>query len=109
MRPIISTHIQPILRSVEENSGCNCRMKTVCSMQNKYLTLQVVYEAEVTDEEVKIETTFRKRHRNQVTSFNNSDCMQGTDCMNCQNTYCNCKNKIKNHSINEVSLKRLIV
>ena len=27
--------------------------------------------------------------------------------MNCQNTYCHCKNKIKNRSINEESLKNL--
>ena len=53
---------------VEENYGCNCRVKEDCPMQNKYLTPQIVHEAEITkstDEELKIyygltETTFKE-------------------------------------------------
>lgn len=56
-------------------------------MQSKCLTPQVVYEAEVTgitDEELKIyysltETTFKERHQNHKTAFNNKDHMRDTE------------------------------
>ena len=80
MGPIISAHNRQILCPVEETYGCKQRVKTDCPMQEKYLTPQVLYEAEVTDEEMKIyygltKTTFKERHRNHKILFNNRDCM----------------------------------
>ena len=62
-------------------------MKTDCPMQNKCLTPQIVYEAEVTnstDEEFKsyyglTKTTFKESYRNHKTSFDNRDCMKDTE------------------------------
>lgn len=61
-----------ILCPVDENYGCNCRVKTDCPIQNRCLTPQVVYEAEVknsSDKELKAyysltKTTCKERHRN---------------------------------------------
>ena len=57
MGSIISAHNRQILCSVEENYGCNCKVKTDCPMQNKFLTPKVVYKTKVTnntDEELQI-------------------------------------------------------
>ena len=85
MGPIFSANNQQILHPVEETHICNCRVKTDCPIQNKSLTPQVVYEAEVTKstgDKLKIyhgltKTTFKEKHRNHKT----------WKTVNCQNIY----------------------
>ena len=87
MASIILAHNQQILCTVEENYGCNFRVKTDCPIQNKCLTPKVVYEAEVTnssDGELKTsysltKTTCKERHGNYITLFNYRDRMKDTE------------------------------
>lgn len=91
MGSIISAHNRQILCSVKENYGCNCKVKTDCPMQNKFLTPKVVYKTKVTnntDEELQIcygwtKTTFKERHRNHKTSFSNKDRIKDTELLKC--------------------------
>ena len=63
------------------------KMKTDCPMQSKFLTPQIVYEAEVTnstDGEFKsyyglTKTSLKKSYRNNKTSFDNRNCTKDTE------------------------------
>ena len=71
---------------MEENYGCNCRLKTGCTMQNKSLTAQVVHEAEITNSTDAVlktsygltETTFKEDTENIKTLFNKIYCLKDT-------------------------------
>lgn len=77
MSAVISSHNKSILSPNINVFGCNCRVKCDCPLQNKCLTTQIVYQAEVTndnDDESKIyightSTSFKERYRNHTKSF----------------------------------------
>ena len=58
---------------------CNCPNRSMCPLQNKCLTPNIVYKADITnnvDHERKVylglsETPFKGRYRNHVKDFNN--------------------------------------
>ena len=68
MKSIISSHNKQILTPKNKQVGCNCRIKNSCPQDNKCLTLQLIYQADVTnnlDNEYKsylglAETTFKE-------------------------------------------------
>ena len=77
MKSIISSHNKQILTPKNKQVGCNCRIKNSCPLDNKCLTSQLIYQADVTnnlDDEYKdflglAETTFKERYSNQKSSF----------------------------------------
>ena len=74
MNSIISAYNLSIRNPLKTNDGCNCRHNTNCPLQNQCLTLNVVYQADVSnnlDNENRVylalsETLFTKRHGNHV-------------------------------------------
>ena len=81
MKSIISSHNKQILTSKNKQVGCNCRVKNSCPLDNKCLTSQLIYQADVAnnlDDESKYylglaETTFKERYGNHKSSFKNED------------------------------------
>ena len=80
MRSIISAHNCSILNPSKASFGCNCRnRRSMCPLQNKCLTPNIVYQAHITknvDDERRVylglsETPFKDRYRNHVKEFNN--------------------------------------
>ena len=69
MKSIISSHNKQILTPKNKKVGCNCRIKNSCPLDNKCLTSQLIYQADVTNnlaDECKYylglaETTFKER------------------------------------------------
>ena len=74
---ILSAHNRNILYSKKSEFGCNCRSKTNFPLDNKCLTLKIVYQADVrndTNDEKKLylgvsETLFKERFRNHKKEF----------------------------------------
>ena len=73
---ILSAHNRNILYPKKSEFGCNCRSMTDCSLDNKCLTLKIVYQADVwndtNDEKFYLgvsETPFKERFRNQKKEF----------------------------------------
>ena len=70
MKSIISSHNKQLIASKNKQVGCNCRVKNSYPLDNKCLTSQLIYQADVTnnlDEEYKYylrlaETTFKERY-----------------------------------------------
>ena len=70
---------QTILHPKLQQYGCNCSDKNNCSLDNKCLTLQIVYQADVTndtDDTYKYylglaETSFKGRYKDHILFFNN--------------------------------------
>ena len=77
MGSIISSHNKHILKSNQENFGCNCRNKTDCPLNNKCLTPNIVYEGQITnntnDDQKRYlgasETPFKERFNNHKRDF----------------------------------------
>ena len=77
MKSIISAHNKQIMYPDMKEFGCNCRDKSECPLDNKCLTPQLIYQADVTnniDNEYKhylglTETKFKVRHSNHKKSF----------------------------------------
>ena len=80
MKLVISSHNKQILTPKNKQVGCNCRMKNSCPLDNKCLTSQLIYQADVTnnlDNEYKYylglaETTFKEQYTIHKTSSNNN-------------------------------------
>ena len=81
---IISSHNKKIINSGNEANGktCNCRNKSNCPLDNKYLTNKIVYKAEIETNNdtnklsTKVyfgisETEFKSRYNNHTMSFRN--------------------------------------
>ena len=74
MNSIISAYNLSIRNPLKTNDGCNCRHNTNCPLQTQCLTLNVVYQADVSnnlDNENRVylavsQTLFTKRHGNHV-------------------------------------------
>ena len=87
MKSIISNHNKQILAPKNKQVGCNCRIKSSCSLDNKCLTQQLIYQADVTnnlDDDCKYylgvaETTFKERYSNHKSSFNNENGKTSTE------------------------------
>ena len=79
VKSIISGYNKQKLHPKPQQYGCNCRDKNNCLLDNKYLTPQIIYQADVTndtDDTYKYylglaETSFKDRYRNHISSFNN--------------------------------------
>ena len=79
IKSIISGHSKQILHPKPPQYGCNCRDKNNSPLDNKCLTLQIVYQAHVTNDTDDTyeyylglpETSFKDRYRNYISSFNN--------------------------------------
>ena len=77
MSSIISSHNKTILEPNVDETGCNCKNKLECPVENKCLTKKVIYKAEVKNnknEDTKIyiglsENAFKERYRNHTKSF----------------------------------------
>ena len=75
---IISSHNKQVLRLHSENSGCNCRKKESCPLDNKCLMPNIIYEAQITNntnEEHKkylgsAETSIKKIYSNHTQDLN---------------------------------------
>ena len=87
MKSIISSHNKQILTPKNKQVGCNCRVKNSCPLDNKCLTSQLIYQADVTnnlDNEYKYylglaETTFKERYSNHKSSFKNENSKNSTE------------------------------
>ena len=49
MKSIISSHNKQILTPKNKQVGCNCRIKNSCPLNKKCLTLQLIFQADVTN------------------------------------------------------------
>ena len=87
MKSIISVHNKQVLRKETQQFGCNCKDKNTCPLDNKCLTPQVIYQADVTndtDDTCKFyigltETPFKERYRNHKCSFTNDQHKNNTE------------------------------
>ena len=79
MSSIISPHNCSILNPPKTSFGCNGWNRSMCPLQSKYLTPNIVYQVNITnnvDDERRVylglsKTPFQDRYRNHVRSFNN--------------------------------------
>ena len=85
---ILSAHNRNTLYPKKREFSCNLRSRTDCSLDNKYLTPMIVYQADVrndTNDEKKIylvvsETPFKERFRNRKKKFTHKKYRNSTDC-----------------------------
>ena len=91
MASIISSHNRTILNpDVSLEYVCNCRSRNECPLQNKCLTLKIVYRANVendTNNQKKFyfgvsETPFKERFRNHKKKFNLPNTKIAPNCPN---------------------------
>ena len=72
---LLSTHNKNILNPKQTSFGCNCINKDNCPLDGEWLTLNIIYLADITtDNDHKCyyntsETTFKKRHSNHTRYF----------------------------------------
>ena len=89
MKSIISSHNKQILTPKNKQVGCNCRVKNSCPLDNKCLTSQLIYQADVTNtlnDEYKYylgpaETTCKERCSNHKSSFKNENNKNSTELL----------------------------
>ena len=87
MKLIISSHNKQILAPKNKQVRCNCRVKNSCPLDNKCLTSQLIYQADVTnnlDGEYKYylglaEITFKEQYSNSKSSFKNESNKNSTE------------------------------
>ena len=90
MKKILNSHNKSILNATNEENDrkCNCRDKNKCPLDNKCLSSNIVYKAEVTtnntDNSKKSyigisETEFKSRFRNHQKSFNHRKYSKDTE------------------------------
>ena len=79
MSSIISAHNRSILNPPKTSFACSCRNRSMSSLQNKCVTPNIVYQADITnnvDDERRVylvlsEAPFKETYRNYVKDFNN--------------------------------------
>ena len=76
MGSIISSHNKQVLQPRNQNYGCNCRKKENCPLDNKCLTPNIIYEAQISntnDEHKKFlgaaETSFKEIYNKHTRNF----------------------------------------
>ena len=87
MKSIISSHNKQILIPKNKQIKCNFGIKNSCPLDNKCLTSQLIYQADVKnnlDDECKYYvrlsgTTFKERCSNQKSWFNNENSKNSTE------------------------------
>ena len=87
MKSIILSHKKQMLTFKNKQVRCNYRVKNSCPLDNKCLTSQLIYQADVTnnlDYEYKYylglaETTFKERYSNHKSSFKNENNKNSTE------------------------------
>ena len=87
MKSIISSSNKQILTTENKQSECNCRVNNSCALDNKYLTSQLIYQVDVTNnlhDQHKYylgltETTFKERYGNHKILFNNENSRHSTE------------------------------
>ena len=87
MKSIISSHNKQILTPKNKQVGYSCRVNNSCPRDNKCLTLQLIYQVDVTnnlENEYKYylrlaETTFKERYSNHKSSFKNKNSKNSTE------------------------------
>ena len=87
MGSIISSHNKHILRSNNTEYGCNCKNRDECPLENKCLTLRIVYRADVTNNKTDqhkyyygiSDTQFKGRYENHKMSFKNRSRLSASD------------------------------
>ena len=85
----MSSHNKQILQPSQEKFGCNCRNKTDCPLDNRCLTPNIVYEAQITnstndDQKGYLgasETPFKERFSNHKRDFKNKKYEKCTEYM----------------------------
>ena len=83
----ISSHSKQVLQPHNENYWCNCRKKENCPLDNKCLTPNIIYEAQIssnTNDEHKTylgtaETSFKERYSNHTRDFKHKKYMKCTE------------------------------
>ena len=79
MSSIIPAHHCSTPNPLKTSFGCNCQKRSMCLLQNKYLTPNILYQPDITnnvDDERRVylglsETPFKNRYHNHVRDFNN--------------------------------------
>ena len=74
---IISGHNRSILNPIIQSYGCNCRVKSSCSLNDECLTLKIIYRADVSKDENSdkkfyfglADIPFKERYRNHTRDF----------------------------------------
>ena len=89
MGSVISSHSHNIqvLQRCTKNYGCHCKKKESYPLDNKCLTLNVIYDAQITnnanDEHKKYlgasETSFKERYNNHTRDFKHKKYMESTE------------------------------
>ena len=87
MKSIISSHNKQILTLKNKQVGWNCRLNNSCTLDNKCLTSQLIYQGDATnslDDEYKYylrlaETTFNEWYTNHRSLFNNENSKNRTE------------------------------
>ena len=86
MSSILISHNKKILAENEKQYERNCRNKDKCPLENKYLTPQVIYEADViilnTSTKFDIvlsDTPFKERYNNHERDFRNKRYTKSTE------------------------------
>ena len=87
----LSAHNANILHSKKSEFDCNCRSKTDCPLESKYLTPKIVYQAGVrnnTNNEKKLylevlRTPFKERFRNHKKEFTHKKHRNSTELSKC--------------------------
>ena len=91
MSSTISSHNKQVLQSRNKNDRCNYRKKGSCPLDNKCLTPNIIYEAQITsntnDEHKEhlgtTETSLNKRYSDHTRDFKHKNYMKCTKISNC--------------------------
>ena len=88
MKLIKSSHNKQIITPKNKRVGFSCRVKNSCPLDNKCLTSQLTYQAEITDnldDKYKYlelaETTFKERYGNHQSLFKNENSKNSTELL----------------------------
>ena len=86
MSSILTSHNKKILAENEKQYECNCKNKNECPLQNKCLTPQVIYEADVTTLRTSrkfyiglSDAPFKERYNNHKRGFRNKRYKKSTE------------------------------
>ena len=83
----ISSHNKQVLQPRNKNYGCNCRKTENCPLDNKCLTPNIIYEAQIANninDKHKIylcaaKTSFKERYSNHTQDFKHKKYMKCTE------------------------------
>ena len=86
MGSVITSHNRRIIQSTSGNHGCNCRNRAECPLDNKCLTVNIVYKAVVSAPSKPdkkyfgiAETSFKDHFRNHTRDFHHKKYVNSTE------------------------------